>query len=445
MTRTPGDYQINEISIKSLDGTVVDVRYLMEELNIYENLFTNTLSGNIILNDSLNLPANHPIVGHETLAINIEFPEINHKLELYFWIYKQSGTTLDDEGSQTYALHFTTYEFKEDRQQKVNQSWSFQFPDQIIRNIFKTHFPLSTKTITTEEPLYKQNLVVPSWSPFKTINWLTTRSITDKQSPGRGIAANFVFYETQNGFFFQSVAALLKQDVGLHPFTGNPMQYVYHPGSYRPTTQPNFEEDFRAVKNFYFEDTFDVVKNLALGFYANKLTTYDIITKEVEEHEFDLAADWEKQLHLESPKKVDGQKSSIPASLTKDGYYQSYNQMEMLFPKHHNLFGDNDAINESSEKHPDQWLQQRVSQLQALSHIKLNIKVPGDLTRTVGEIVEVMLPSPEPQGQDMNYDKFRKGRYLITGIRHQFLKTDYNTHLQLQKDSLAEALPVEGK
>ena len=443
MSIFPGDYQINEISIKFLDGTTIDVRYLMEELNIYESIFNNTLSGNIILNDSLNLPANKSISGHEVVTINISLPDTDYQINLQFRIYKQTTVNGNSEGKQTYVLYFASEEFIEDKKQKVSQSWKFQYADKIIKDILKIYFPNSNKQILTEEPFYKQNIVVPSWSPLKTINWLTNRSVTKPMTTG-GSAANFLFFEQADGFIFQSVSNMLTKPLARHPFTGNDLTYIYHPGSYKTDGISNINEDFIAIKNYNFENTFDMMMNLAMGFYASKLTSYDIAKKEVKSFNFDLAENWDKQVHLEPAKKPHGQGSSIPANLTEGNLFKSYNQFEMLFPKHFNLFGDNDAMNECSEKYPEQWLQGRLSQLQSLSHIRLNIKVPGNLTNRVGTLVEVMLPSNEPQSSTMIYDKYRKGKYLIAGLRHQFLKVEYITHLQLLKDSLAEALPVKG-
>jgi len=444
MSFFPGDYQINDISIQFLDGRTLDVRYLMEELNIYENIFNNTLSGNLILNDSLNLYANYSISGHEIVSIHISFPETSYFIDLKFRVYKQADTKVSSEGKQTYVLHFASEEFVEDRKQKVSQSWKYQYPDQIIKDILRTYFPKSVKPLTTEEPLWKQHLVVPSWSPLKTINWLTNRSVTKPTSAG-GSAANFLFYERSDGFFFQSVSKILSGPIEKHPFTGKDLTYIYHPGSYRYDGISDINEDFIAVKGYNFENTFDIVTNMSTGFYANKMISYDILKKKQQKFEFDLSKDWDKQVHLEPPVKSDGQGSSIPASLVENDLFKSYNQFELLFPKHSFLFGDGTNENDTSDQQPELWLQQRISQLQSLTHIRLNIKVPGNLTNKVGTLVNVMLPSNEPQpSNSMIYDKYRQGKYLVAGLRHQFLKVEYNTHLQLLKDSLSASLPNKG-
>ena len=91
---------------------------------------------------------------------------------------------------------------------------------------------------------------------------------------------------------------------------------------------------------------------------------------------------------------------------------------------------------------PEKWLPIRISQLQQLHNIKLTITLPGDSERTVGEIVEFMLPSPEPTvNNEQIDDKYYKGRYLVQSVRHIIDQDKYRTVLELVQDSVYTQYP----
>ena len=70
------DVTINNLSIRS---AVADFDLLSSfvELTIEESLFRSALTGNIVLADSFNLPEKLPIVGEETLDIDIALSGID--------------------------------------------------------------------------------------------------------------------------------------------------------------------------------------------------------------------------------------------------------------------------------------------------------------------------------------------------------------------------------
>ena len=51
-----GDYNLSKVELVSYTGERIVITKLIAEINIYENLFSNGLSGNIVVTDSLNLP-----------------------------------------------------------------------------------------------------------------------------------------------------------------------------------------------------------------------------------------------------------------------------------------------------------------------------------------------------------------------------------------------------
>ena len=74
----PGSFKLGELSLHSeITGSkiLLDSFATVVEFVIYEGMFTNSLSGNLLLTDSNNLVANIPIVGNEKL--NMIFYKLN--------------------------------------------------------------------------------------------------------------------------------------------------------------------------------------------------------------------------------------------------------------------------------------------------------------------------------------------------------------------------------
>ena len=85
----------------------------------------------------------------------------------------------------------------------------------------------------------------------------------------------------------------------------------------------------------------------------------------------------------------------------------------------------------------------RDSQLQQLDNIKITIKMYGDSSLRVGEIINFYVPSNSTQeGQENISDAFLSGKYLITKIKHEFTAEKYLMHVQIRKDSWQSDLPA---
>lgn len=439
----PTNYLLKEISLTPISGEPIDLRLVYSELNMYEDLFSNTLSGNIILNDSLNVPELLALSGYESLTVKLEVPEVRGTIEKVFWIYKQSDTTLVEHRKQIYVLHFASPEFIHDRLAKVSQSWKNEQQEKIVEAILKEHLH-SSKKLFAEATEFRQHLVVPSWNPLQTINWITSRAVAKSSQ-----AANFLFFETMDGFKFQSIETLLEQPPAKHPLKpSEDLRYVLHPSSYTDFDQ---RENFVSIEGYNYEDTFDTARNMSLGMYASKMITYDVTTKKIEEFEFKLNENWRNHTHVD-PSEISskGQGLTLPVTSANDpnkfSFFDSTDQRQILFPKHSNQYGSGEeTVEDKSEDHAEAWLPLRISQLQQLTATRLNIVVPGDTLRRVGETVYVEIPSPkrvdDSTPKSELYDKYRRGKYLIVSIRHHVTKEGYRLHMQLVKDSVAEPLP----
>ena len=70
----PGDVIIEEIELESYNGFKTSLKGIFENFTIYEDIYSNCMSGSITLIDSMNLVRHFPIIGAEKLTITYYTP-----------------------------------------------------------------------------------------------------------------------------------------------------------------------------------------------------------------------------------------------------------------------------------------------------------------------------------------------------------------------------------
>ena len=60
-----GEFLITQCKLLTTSGNEYDIRNLVQNINIYEDIFSHTVSGDILLKDTINLVMNGPIIGQD--------------------------------------------------------------------------------------------------------------------------------------------------------------------------------------------------------------------------------------------------------------------------------------------------------------------------------------------------------------------------------------------
>ena len=261
------------------------------------------------------------------------------------------------------------------------------------------------------------------------MNWLAKRSMAENRD-----GANYMFYETRDGFHFRSLESLSEEEsVG-----------IYRRSPTNVTDGNPDEEKYRTVNRIEIVNSFYMVANIPNGMYANRLVIHDMINRKSETLDYDYSKEYDKMTHIEDNKKrnnwrlsdnqnMSGQGSSKMIHETADDFNTSPLSKQTLVSR----FDDTNTYYEKT-------LQNRISQMQQLNNVKLYITISGDTTRRVGDVLDLELPSVEPVLDGaVPMDKLYNGRYLVTALRH---KIDIASHLMVMevvKDSYFSSLPTE--
>ena len=134
-------YRVKEIVLYSYGGSQLDITGLTALVNIYQDLDTPFISGNIMFYDTIGAANKLPIIGNEFLEFKMRTPidangdeEINatnHRFQVY---EKKSVKT--SQNVQAIALFFTSIESIRNERLRVSKTLSGSYGE-MVNNIFK--------------------------------------------------------------------------------------------------------------------------------------------------------------------------------------------------------------------------------------------------------------------------------------------------------------------
>lgn len=413
----PGSYKLNDFRLIGASGTDVDLTRLFLEVNIFEDIRTPTITGDVMISDAIGLYNNLPVTGEEQLVLdfNSEHDGTTEKVKFKrtYTTYKVSEKMQLKQDLATYRIYFATPELEENEKVRVSKAYTGLKTSEIIKLLLTEPAPRglgSSRPLKLEPTFYAEHVIIPYWSPFEAINWLAVRALPEANNS----AANFMFFENRDGFNFVSIESLLKQTP---KFT------------YAQAVKNVSEKQKRVfgVEKYEVFDSQDAASNIKDGLYAGGLLIHDIVKKSYSFKEFDYKATFSKTKHTD--------KHALLSSKS-DRNSRPYSNFK-YYPTHHNLF---DNMSENGNR-SDKWLLQRNSLLQQLMTFRIVFRVKGNTEVKVGDMVNFRMYMQNPENQkDHVLNKYNDGAYLVTAIRHTLNQDGYYQTIELCKDTYKETL-----
>lgn len=433
--QSAGSIDIQSLVIVGATGAVLDIRDYLVELNIFEDIFSNAIYGNIQLSDSRNLIKEIPIIGDELLVVKAITPSFPVGINKTFRIYSVTDrNVVRDQNTQIYTLHFCSQEVIKDVIQPLYRSFSGSI-ETLVSSIYKqyletdrtytyTNGKLSENKKTTElrqlTPIENAvKFVSPGWSPFQCINWLMSKSI-----PSKGKACSFMCWETSQAFYFGNIETI---------FTVNNTAGVGSLGTYTYSAKNTTGGTTTVESKMFLIESMDTIKttdhleNYFSGYLASKLVTLDVINKKYDLVEYDHVGSFAKYDHTSG-------KDGIPLFVQNSP--RSAGSNVSFYPINPGLHS---IKNNVSERMPDIH-GNRISNLMELNNFKLDITVPGRTDAEVGSMLYLSYPDVSPTDPSdktkSNDDTFYSGHYLVTALRHKINPLRHTMTLEIVKDSL---------
>lgn len=427
------DVVFNSVSIiNSSTGRPKALTGLWNVINIYEDIFQNTVTGTIELKDGVNVYAELELHGQEYLWISFNKPGENEKTTKYeraFRIYKVAEKQPGESQIQSYVIHFCSEELIFSNQVTISKSLKGKVISDYVYSICTRDLRINSKRLDLlnnfEWSVGVQDLIIPSMHPLDAIQLLAQNAFSASLSP-------FMFFENNQGFNFLSLETL---------FARAPLTVLnYSNAKITEGAATAAGKNANQISKMKFKNSFDILRNTQNLTYSGRLYTLDILRQRYEKNDYSVDK-------LSPSNFIDGKNIPInnatnrnEKSLTQEYgtkfFYHMTNKGQTNTPYLSSRgFRVTDTNIESS-------LVQRESLLNLLNNTVLDCTVPGNVLFTVGTIVEIEMPSFAANAPNMrNIDPLLSGKYLITAVRHALVPSGgHQTRITLNKNSLSSRL-----
>lgn len=417
--RFPGEFNIEKIELLSYSGFRVDLQSNMLEIVFYEDIDSPCLLGEIVIAENVNLIKNVPIIGNETLSVKITTPSRTQSLERTFFVYKISDKMEADTHGKAavYRLHFASEEYITAETTKISRSFHNRKYSDMVKSICRVDLKTS-KPVSTQKTLGNKHIVIPYCSPIEAIKLIASKSMSEDSKDYA-----YMFYETFDGFFFQSIN---KNAVDASPQA----EYTYAHASLSTGSviYKDIEKDFYRIESYGITELCDTIDNVRSGLFSSGLLIHDITTKSFETKSFSYNPQ-HSSLHTIDKEGI------LPRNGDRfsSRFYSNYKYIPRQSFAYDGI-QDNETAN--------QVLLKRHAHLAHFKNYQMSILVAGDSQRRVGDLVEVNIPVlGGPLDKESPNDPYLSGKYMVAGVTHIIQKEVYKMRLRLERDSLPVAYP----
>lgn len=395
MVSKAGDIIISRLNLITAHNVKIDISRIFGDIQLNEDLFSNTLKGIISLNDHLDLLSSIPLVGGEVIELECYTPGLDKdsNVNLSFQVHKISNRVRMSSDSQVYNLHIATPEFIINEVNKISTYLTGSISNSIEKIFHNEKYLNSSRPLSIPEiPENSITLTTPYWSPFKIINALSARSIRKKDR-----TADFIFFETlTKGFQFLPITKLFE--------SGDTVFRYGHTGSYNESDGYDINRDYATVRSVYVDEVFDLIKKAQSGYFNSRLLTANLTTK-----------------------------SLFNTGITQEEYFPTYSHLNNTMPENNikisknatmfSIVNQEYSFNNQRDLNFQDWFLQRINFFSGLTNtFKLNIHVPGRFDIGVGRMVmvdfEMIRKHNTNETSLKEITEKSSGRFLISSVNH---------------------------
>lgn len=435
---------------------VVDIRRQCVQFNLYQDLYSSTLTFTATINDSNGLIERFPFVGEEIVAISFKNSDDTTKtITKLFNVYKISNRSEVKERNENYSIHGVSFEARADLVSSVDRAFvGYKFSD-MVASVYNEYFinsqlrnglKLEKKYIAEEKPIFieetlgEHSVVPPLSTPFEFFQYCARQSQSSKY-----IESDYIFYEDVDGFNFRTISSLIDSE---------PVEDYYLADA---TKETDTIKKYQIISNLEYNSDLDAIKSQQSGLYDNNVSVLDPVLKRflVQPFNYHYSKSWDKVFkglgeesftsEYSTEKTFDGgSHSRFIVSNYSEGDYRTTSYLSgRTIDKNGNVLDTVSHFPFTRHK----YLNYRISKMSQLNtKIIMKVTIPGDVNRKVGQVVRLFIPQKSATQEFKDrYNLFygeKDPRFLISGLRHVYnYDTDsFYTVMEVVKDSLGQPL-----
>ena len=447
------DVTVEKIDIESSFGKYDLVPHL-EELNIYESIFSNHLQAHITLQDAFNIPFKLPIIAEETINVVIRMTGDGGDVIInppMLHVHDLADRFLKTNQSQRFSLNLVSAQYMSNVHSRVSKSFSGMTADEIVHDIWANYLDDGHGDLYTESSMREEQCIIPNWTPHEAFNWLAKRT-QPEDGFGNENAVNYLYYETMDGVHFKSLNSLADPDKLTQ------LVLAKEHLAKDPAKIESLAGGFIKVDSITYMGQFEKIKNINEGQYSSKMITHDIVKKKIMQHDYDGFIEWFAVNHLGPFPPLSNSDTEVKSGhITRTSFAPPFDpefavidgrrlsdltdSAVSLYPKHDKMYAQN--FGHEHDNKVEEWKLRRAAQMVTYDGIMMQVECAGLSVVRVGMTVTLNVASPETTSHgksDVAFDKFLSGVYMITAIRHIFNndkgQVGYKMVLELTKDGL---------
>jgi hypothetical protein len=439
-----GDVIWKECRLENGLGDSLDILGLISEINIYEDIYSPTLTGVALVVDTHNLLSRFPILGEEKLHVQFQTPEAigagetgeNLEIKQTFRVYKAENRAVEM-NKEIYNLFF----FSEEAAQSHTTRWSLPFSgngDAIVNKVIKEKLGSNKSIITTPTGNYLK-FVSPYWTPFACIDYVCRHTVAP--TPFR--EADYVFFENNRGYRFISLNNMKQISSKFTYFYDHSRSFPI--GNTVQESTLDLSRQMSSIINTRFLSMGNWAQRVDQNAYTNLVLTHDLTYKTVNYQKYDIDSNYTRLNHLGGVINADRPDESVD-------HYPHYFEPKNSPPGKAEEYNTNIAYtahrsyNELETDYSGLVELTRAPLLAQNEFLKFDIDVWGNTQLAAGDTLWInfgKLTSPQTDAEynaNELYDPVLTGKYMITAIAHRVGINQHQMTMQVVKESVGVEL-----
>ena len=418
--KSGNDANILKVSLTNHAGVKLDCTDFWANIEIYESVFQNVITGSITLFDNNNIVRNMPLIGREYLEIIFKTPSkdtVSKKFKVYDISIKER---ISQKNELILVLQFSSVQHGMDHSQKISKSFKNMRWHEIAKKIFDDYLtPQSEENIQFtifKDTLPKTSVVIPNWTPFQCLNWIASKM----ENYGN---IDYMFFERMDGFLL----------VPLGYFKNKNVKAVYKQGPEPILEEFEYDPELSRRKIISYFETLNGNNKSEMemeGVFASRTFVHDTTFKTVQSKDFSYDNDF-------------GDKNVIKLSenpIAPAIYTSRVNPLNRVEYKQKSSY----AFDKVKQQYDPFHSQKRRSQLLRNNAKVVKVEAMGDSSRKLGDVIELEIPAPEflpTKDKSKLLDGTISGKYIVTSLSHHLTRLDgYHMAMELMRDSYEEPI-----
>lgn len=416
---------VNPKRYENFKGILSDIRPLIKQLTIYENILSPTLVASMLIQDSIGLSSLLPLVGIERidLVFRVHDPTTNTDRQygttsnpVSFMVYAQVNRMLQTMGAEQYELLLVSPEFMSSTEKRISRSYENVRVENVVSDIFHHDLKSQRPFVDVEQTNTPTSIVMPFVTPLDAIKLLMLYGQNSKDE------TNFLFYETLDGFHFQSIRKAIRD--------ANKIEVPTVTLSLAGTTE------VRSTAKLIYADQIDVTSGfnmlymISQGYFAS--TTYML---DVLEGRYDVAVTRSSDPGFAGRSLIAGANVKSIYDGLGDASLNMMNPTARLFVVPTTEFASsNQALVSKDPGIKNNFIARTIDgrnrELISLQLRTIRARVPGSPDVHAGQLVNVIIPTPLNNNQYVHTtDDIASRRYFIVAAQHTLINSGHGDFL----------------